>query len=93
MQRRAMKSVRKLRNKSYEDRIKILNLPSVEQRLDRFNMIQFFKCNKIINRINRNDICTTSRLILDSGVNSNKRLSYSTLILNTKSNILFDFQH
>ncbi|CAF0705634.1 unnamed protein product [Brachionus calyciflorus] len=51
VQRRATKCVSSLRNKSYEERLKILNLITLKDRRERGDLIQLFKIEKKINLI------------------------------------------
>ena len=48
VQRRATKLVPAIRNKSYEDRLEILGLTTLEERRKRGDPIQYFKINKKI---------------------------------------------
>jgi ribonuclease P/MRP protein subunit RPP40 len=52
VQRRATKQVKQLKNLSYEERLEKLNLPTLEERRTRGDLIQFFKFNSKINTIN-----------------------------------------
>ena len=52
VQRRATKRVKQLKNLSYEDRLKKLNLTTLEERRTRGDLIQFFKFHSNINTIN-----------------------------------------
>ena len=51
IQRRATKLVPKLRNLSYQSRLNILNLTTLEERRTRGDLIQFFKINSGFNII------------------------------------------
>jgi len=52
VQRRATKRFKQLKNLSYEDRLKKLNLITLEERRIRGDLIQFFKFHSNINTIN-----------------------------------------
>jgi len=52
VQRRATKRVKQLKNLSYEDRLKKLNLTTLEERRTRGGLIQFFKFHSNINTVN-----------------------------------------
>ena len=58
IQRRATKIVPELRDKSYEDRLKALKLPSLVYRRRRGDMIQMFKIMKGLVRMNIQDLLT-----------------------------------
>jgi hypothetical protein len=51
VQRRATKSVPILRNKSYEERLRVLSLTTLEDRRTRGDLIQFYKLNEGFNSI------------------------------------------
>ena len=52
VQKRAAKLVKQLKDLSYEDRLKKLNLTTLEERRTRGDLIQFFKFHSNINTIN-----------------------------------------
>lgn len=60
VQRRATKMIFECRNQSYENRLKITNLTSLEQRRDRGDMLETFKIIKGFNKIDSSNMFTFS---------------------------------
>ncbi len=55
VQRAATKLVPTLQDKEYQERLRILNLPSLEERRKRSDMIQLYKCVTGLDKIDRDD--------------------------------------
>ena len=55
VQRAATKLVPNLQDKEYQERLRILNLPSLEERRKRGDMIQLYKCVTGMDKIDRDD--------------------------------------
>ena len=52
VQRRATKSVPECKHLNYEDRLKLIQLPTLEYRRHRGDIIQYYKINKQFNKVN-----------------------------------------
>ena len=65
VQRRATKLVPSLRNLSYEERLKLLNLTTLEERRKRGDMIETFKIMRNFDKIDASNFFTLRREVVD----------------------------
>ena len=86
VQRRATKIVPEMRNLSYPDRLKYLNLPSIKYRQLRGDLIQTYKIIHNIDNINSHDFFTLSTY--ESTRNSTLKLFKQHAKSNTRRNFL-----